>query len=59
MSEKKGQKRHYDVLGPNEYGRFLLIREPESVVIDSGTESLSLRELQRDIEGRLRKHGRS
>ena len=59
MGERKGRKRHYDVIGPNEYGRYELIREPESVVIDSSTETLTLRTLQRDIERRLKKHGRA
>jgi hypothetical protein len=51
--EPKAKFRYYEIIGPNAYGRLLLIRQPDALVIDSGTQRLSLLELERDIERRI------
>jgi hypothetical protein len=47
------KKRHYEILGRNEYGRFLLVRQPGLFIIAAGESQLPLIELQLDIKKRV------
>jgi hypothetical protein len=51
----KRMEQRYEILGPNQYGRFLLYRQPDGWIVDAGTDFKPLFELMKDIEKRLRR----
>lgn len=54
--ERMAKKRHYEIDWNGEFDRYMLIRQPDALVIDSGPAQLPLIELQRDIERRIAKN---